>query len=92
MLRSVTLWGGVKIIVTPAAEKDLRGIGHVERVRIMEKIVLYAANPDALRNQVTKLLGSDSSRLRIGNYRVLFAEDGMILRVLRVGHRREIYR
>ncbi len=77
---------------TDDAVKDLRNIGHVAANKVQEKISAYAANPAAYANLVKKLRGDVSLRLRVGDYRVLFTEDGVILHVLRVGHRRDIYR
>jgi len=77
---------------TDDALKDLKTIGHVAASRVTAKVAAYAAAPLAFANQVKKLQGKDILRLRVGDYRVLFTEDGTILRVLRVGHRREIYR
>lgn len=61
--------------------------------RIREKISLYASQPAALANNVKVLQGQGGvMRLRVGDYRVLFTEDGVVLAVLHVGHRREVYR
>jgi len=34
----------------------------------------------------------DTRRLRVGNYRILFTISGKRVEILRVGHRRDIYR
>jgi mRNA interferase RelE/StbE len=80
------------VLYTEDALKDLEAIGHVAAGRVTAKITAYAAAPLAFANLVKKLQGADILRLRVGDYRVLFTEDGTILRVLRVGHRREVYR
>jgi mRNA interferase RelE/StbE len=82
----------MQIQYTIDAFRDLRSIGHVAAGRVTEKISAYAELPASFANQVKKLQGEDALRLRVGDYRVLFTEDGVILRVLRIGHRREIYR
>lgn len=46
----------------------------------------------ALANQVKRLKGDPFLRLRVGDYRVIFTEEGIVLTVLRVGHRRKIYK
>lgn len=61
---------------------------------IDSKIMTYAANPDAQRNNVKRLQGSDYYRLRVGNYRVIFSiENGQltIMVVQRVRHRKDAY-
>ena len=82
----------MQVIYTENAEKDLQKIGHVAKTKIEDKVLEYAANPAAFRNKVKRLVGEDLLRLRVGDYRVLFTEDGIILNVIKVGHRREIYR
>jgi mRNA interferase RelE/StbE len=77
---------------TDDALKDLRKIGAVGAGKVQTKVLAYAANPASFVNQVKKLQGIDALRLRVGDYRVLFTEDGVILHVLRIGHRREVYR
>ena len=62
------------------------------RERIKAKIGDYAANPSAFANVVKRLTGDGRLRLRIGDYRVIFSEDGMILTIEEVGHRGDIYR
>jgi mRNA interferase RelE/StbE len=53
--------------------------------------VLLATNPAALANQIKALKGVRAYRLRVGDYRVIFTEAGVILTILRIGHRSDIY-
>jgi mRNA interferase RelE/StbE len=82
----------LQVRYTDDALKDLKSIGHVAAGKVIEKVAAYAAVPSAFTNQIKKLKGENVLRLRVGDYRVLFTEGGQILRILRVGHRREIYR
>jgi mRNA interferase RelE/StbE len=59
--------------------------------RIIEKIEQYASDPQSLTNNVKALQGRDGIRLRVGNWRVIM-EDGVVLDVLAIGKRSEIYR
>jgi mRNA interferase RelE/StbE len=59
--------------------------------RIMAKIESYAANPDALANVVTQLVGGDDKRLRVGDFRVIFHETATEIIVLDIGSRGSIY-
>lgn len=59
--------------------------------RIESKIVELATNPAALANQIKALKGVKAFRLRVGDYRVIFTETGVILAILRIGHRSDIY-
>ncbi len=58
---------------------------------VRAKIDQLAADPDLLANNVKRLPGRPGFRLRVGDYRVIFTEDGTVLDVLAIGHHREIY-
>jgi mRNA interferase RelE/StbE len=85
-----------------AARKALRkGMSSDQAVRIMAKVAELAADPNAPNLDRKKLEGSESWRLRVGEYRVIYQiveqsdERGgthRILIVSDIGHRREIYR
>lgn len=77
---------------TKAAAKALRKMDQAIAVRIIAKIEQYAADPASLANNVKVLVGMDGVlRLRVGDWRVIFTEDLVIILVLKVGHRSEIY-
>ena len=76
---------------TATALKQLRKMDRTIAAKIVAKVEQYAADPASLANSVKALKGVDALRLRVGDYRVIFTEDGLILTVLKVGHRREIY-
>ncbi|MEW6643623.1 MAG: type II toxin-antitoxin system RelE/ParE family toxin [Pseudomonadota bacterium] len=58
---------------------------------IRGKIEQYAARPASLANNVKKLQGRDGYRLRVGDWRVIFDQDGRVLDVLQIGPRGSIY-
>ena len=62
------------------------------RERIREAIDGLAEQPRPVGCQ--KLAGRDDYRIRIGEYRVVYAVDDAerVVIVARVGHRREVYR
>ncbi len=74
-----------------SVEKDLAKLDKIETRRVLDKIEKdLAMRPDAypvLRGQFAGL-----RKLRVGDYRVIFAILGEQVLVLRVGHRREVYR
>jgi mRNA interferase RelE/StbE len=82
----------MEIVLTSDARKDLKSIGRTEGLRIAAKLEAYAQNPGQFRNQVKKLQGINALRLRVGDYRILLNEDGIVLRVLRIKHRKDAYR
>ena len=76
---------------TPAAAKTLvRLPADVAKV-IRLKIGQLAADPGALANNVTALKGSRFSRLRVGDYRVIFTSDLVVVTIIKIGHRKDVY-
>ncbi len=77
------------------AVQDLKKIDLPFQKIIKEKLLILAEDPDILKNNIIKLTGvkEDYYRLRVGNYRVIYEkkEKELIVLVIRIGHRREIY-
>jgi mRNA interferase RelE/StbE len=76
---------------TPAAARALVRLPGDVAKRIRRKIDQLATNPNALANNVTALRGSPFSRLRVGDYRVIFTSDLVVLTIVKIGHRRDVY-
>ena len=55
--------------------------------RIRPAVEEYAAAPAAHQNNVMQLVGSSASRMRAGDYRVIFVETKAELLAVRVGPR-----
>ncbi|SOE00875.1 type II toxin-antitoxin system RelE family toxin [Caenispirillum bisanense] len=84
----------MRVTIETKAIKDMRALPPRTRAAILSKIDQYAADPASLANNVKSLQGLDLYRLRVGDYRVIFAiEDGEIrvMVVKRVRHRKEAY-
>lgn len=58
--------------------------------RRIAKIVSEMAN-DPFAKDIKKLKGCDWYRLRVGDYRIIFAIKEDTIHVLKVGHRKHIY-
>jgi len=71
------------------ARRALRKLPTVLREQIEAKIARYAATG---AGDVKALAGGNRRRLRHGDYRVIFTEDGDRISVLLIGNRREVYR
>lgn len=72
--------------------KDLRPLPADDRARIMERIGALAQDP---RPQgCEKLSALERYRFRVGDYRIVYAlEDAeLVVWIVRVGHRRDVYR
>ncbi|MEI8079385.1 MAG: type II toxin-antitoxin system RelE/ParE family toxin [bacterium] len=78
------------IVYKKSAGKDLAGLVKAEAQRILDKIEKnLAVRADAypvLKGQFAGL-----RKLRVGDYRVIFAVFSEQVLVLRIGHRREVY-
>ena len=72
------------------ALKSLRRHANVA-TRLRKAIEDYAAGDGAHANNVTRLVGSSASRLRVGDYRVIFEETAADLIVTKIGPRGDVY-
>jgi mRNA interferase RelE/StbE len=74
------------------SEKALEEVSKLESVvskRILKKICELAADP--FSKDIKRLKGSTDFRLRVGDYRVIFAIENGTIQILKVGHRKNIY-
>jgi mRNA interferase RelE/StbE len=76
------------VLFTPAAGRHWIKLTASVRGRILPKLEAYAA---AGTGNVKRLKGQAGSRLRVGDYRVIFFEDAKTITVVAVGHRRDVY-
>ena len=58
---------------------------------IEAKIEQLAGDPDSLKNNVTRLVGTKESRLRVGDWRVIFRIDATTLHIIRIAPRGGAY-
>ena len=85
----------MKLIVSPAATKDMVVMSPCDRDALIAKAEAFAADPFAPHSWAARLSGEhDRIRIRQGDWRgvvlILRTRDTVILE--RVGHRREVYR
>ena len=75
------------------AEKEFDALGTVVQQRIHDALKLLAIDPRRAAN-VARLVGTDLFRLRVGDYRVVYAlrDETLVIGVVKVAHRREVYR
>jgi mRNA interferase RelE/StbE len=76
-----------------STKKDLRRIAATEVNKIVAAVTDLAKDPRP--DGCTKMQGSDLAyRIRIGDYRVIYEifEKRLVIEVVRVSHRREVYR
>jgi mRNA interferase RelE/StbE len=81
------------VLLRPAAQRDLDKLSSELRIRIDRTLLAFELQP---RPQgITKLAGTpDTWRVRVGDYRILLGiDDGAkTVLILRIAHRRDVYR
>ncbi len=85
--------GKYSIRISASAEKQLKKLPRDDQKRVAAAIMALGENPHP--PGVRKLSGYDDVfRIRVGNYRILFSvsEAEVIIIVLKIGHRRDVYR
>ena len=75
-----------------SAEKELKALPKTDLSRIVEKIRSLAENPHPPGHQ--KISGQFQYRIRQGDYRILYTIDDSerVVEIIKIGHRREVYR
>ena len=82
-----------RILIKPSAAKEIEGIPYKkDRQRIVKRINQLAEDPRPPGCE--KLSGQDKYRLRQGRYRIVYSieDQDLIVYVVKVGHRKEVYR
>ena len=84
--------GSYKILIKPSAVKEIEAIPQRDRQRVIARIQGLSGNPRPPGCE--KLSGQDKFRLRQGVYRILYSvnDNEPSLLIVKVGHRREVYR
>jgi len=81
-----------KIFFKKSVEKDFKVISKKDLKKILDRIETLAENPRPPGCE--KLTGQQRYRLRQGRYRILYSvqDDELTVWVVKVGHRKDIYR
>ncbi|WP_402464902.1 type II toxin-antitoxin system RelE family toxin [Isoptericola aurantiacus] len=83
--------GPYRVEIQRRALKEIAKLDAKMRQRIGEAIDELATDPRPQGGK--KLVGREAWRIRVGSYRVLYdiEDDVLVVRVVRVAHRREVY-
>ena len=83
-----------RVLIKPSAAKEIEAVDQKrDRQRIVARILALAEDPRP--DGCEKLVGeSDRYRVRIGRYRVVYSidDDELVVLVVRVAHRKDVYR
>jgi len=82
-----------RLLIKPSAVKDIEAMPlKRDRQRVVERIGKLAEDPRPSGSE--KISGQDKYRVRQGRYRILYtiADQDLIVQVVKVGHRKDVYR
>jgi mRNA interferase RelE/StbE len=80
------------VVIKRSAAKELEDVPRKDRLRVIERIQALASEPRPAGAE--KLAGNDKYRIRQGTYRVVYEIDDkvVVVTIVKVAHRREVYR
>jgi mRNA interferase RelE/StbE len=81
-----------RVVLSRTARKSLDGLPNAIADRILDR--LHALETDPRPTDVKKLKGREGWRIRIGDYLVIYSinDNDLVILVVTIGHRREVYR
>ena len=84
-----------QVILTPETQLDLRRIASAIRTRLFDKLEWIGENAELIQHQA--LQGDEWKgcyKYRVGDYRIVYKLDHPTqkLIILKIGHRREVYK
>ena len=84
--------GSYRLTLRQSAVKELESLPRRDLARVMNRIKVLADNPRPPACE--KLSGQERYRVRQGDYRILYEvnDSDQVVTVVKIGHRREVYR
>ena len=82
-----------RIEFTPRADREFRALEKSTQIRLARRIDALAEDPHP--QGIKKLAGAeDLYRLRVGDYRIIYQVQGkrLVVLIVRIGHRADVYR
>jgi mRNA interferase RelE/StbE len=81
------------VLITPSAKRQLESLPEKIRIRIDKRILSLGVNPRP-HGSVTLEGVAGLHRIRVGDYRIIYRiqDKEMTVLIVRIGHRREVYR
>lgn len=83
-----------KIIIGKSALKQLQNVPQKERLKISAEVDSLASDPKPSGVKKLKGMTEDLYRIRVGNYRIVYAIEDKIrlVDIRQIGNRKDIYR
>ncbi len=79
-----------KVHYEKEALKELERLHPTASRRIVSKIDQISENLS--KGDIKKLKGYDYYRLRVGDYRIIFMFEGATIKIIKIGHRQQVYK
>ena len=81
-----------KVYFKKSVEKDLAAVPKKDLKKILQRIAMLVQNPRPVGHE--KLTGQERYRVRQGRYRIVYSVQDEVLTVwiVKVGHRKDVYR
>lgn len=81
-----------RIEIKKSAQKEIQNLPRLDLKRVVIKIQSLAINPRMPDSK--KLSSQEQYRVRVGQYRILYEihDDILVIMVVRVAHRKQVYR
>ena len=81
-----------RVEIEPAARRTLARLPHQIAARIVRRLEDLAEEPRPMG--AVKLSGHNAYRVRVGDYRIIYAvlDYRLLVLVVEIGHRRDVYR
>ncbi len=82
-----------RLVIESRAKKDLQSLDPMLRKRIAKKLKFFIEHDDPLQFAKRLVNTKDGDfRWRIGNFRIVFDTEEELIKILRVQHRKDVYR
>jgi mRNA interferase RelE/StbE len=80
------------VIFRSSAVKELRKLPEAARKQVVIAVDLLANEPRP--RGVKKMAGMEAWRIRVGDYRIVYsiADQQLVIEIIKIGNRREVYR
>lgn len=81
-----------KIVLKKSAQRELKKLNKLAYKQVRAAIDKLVTNPRPAASK--KLVNTPNYRLRVGDYRIIYLIEDNVLTILviKIGHRREVYR
>ena len=84
-----------EILFTKSAAKEYKKLPKAIKIKVQETLEILSINPLAEILKFKKIRGKENHyRIRLGDYRLIYCPltEKIIVRVIRIGHRKDVYR